>query len=130
MLHLLAFHLPFIDQSAVLLILGLLIFGKRLPEVGRSLGKGIVEFKRGIKGIEDEVEAASSMPVAPPPPVLTQQTTAQPAYKYDPHTGQPIQPPAQPAMKFDPYTGKPLTPGAVPTVVEAEMVDAGSHTPV
>lgn len=38
---------------------GLLIFGRRLPEVGRSLGKGIVEFKRGLRGIEDEVEEAT-----------------------------------------------------------------------
>ena len=39
---------------------GLLIFGRRLPEVGRSLGKGIVEFKRGLRGIEDEVEDATN----------------------------------------------------------------------
>jgi sec-independent protein translocase protein TatA len=41
---------------------GLLIFGKRLPEVGRGLGKSIVEFKRGLKGIEDDVEDVSSAP--------------------------------------------------------------------
>ena len=35
---------------------GLLLFGKRLPEVGKSLGKGIVEFKKGLKGIEDDME--------------------------------------------------------------------------
>jgi sec-independent protein translocase protein TatA len=35
-------------------IIALLLFGKRLPEVARSLGKGITEFKRGIKGVEDE----------------------------------------------------------------------------
>lgn len=41
----------------ILLIMSamLLLFGKRLPEVGRSLGRGLVEFKRGLKGIEDEV---------------------------------------------------------------------------
>ncbi len=44
----------------LILVLGLLIFGKRLPEVGKSLGKGIVEFKKGLKGVEDEVEQASS----------------------------------------------------------------------
>ena len=44
---------------------GLLLFGKRLPEVGRSLGKGIIEFKKGIKGIEDEVESESSKPSLP-----------------------------------------------------------------
>jgi sec-independent protein translocase protein TatA len=46
---------------------GLLLFGKRLPEVGRSLGKGIIEFKKGLKGIEEEVEAESSKPSLPPP---------------------------------------------------------------
>ncbi len=56
----LAFFLPGGPEWIVLLVLGLLIFGRRLPEVGRSLGRGIVEFKRGIKGIEDEVEDESS----------------------------------------------------------------------
>jgi sec-independent protein translocase protein TatA len=56
----LAFGLPGGSEWIILLVLGLLIFGRRLPEVGRSLGKGIVEFKRGIKGIEDEIEDESS----------------------------------------------------------------------
>ena len=59
---LLGFIWPGGTEWVILLILGLLIFGRRLPEVGRSLGKGIVEFKRGIKGIEDEVEEESSRP--------------------------------------------------------------------
>lgn len=33
--------------------LGLLIFGRRLPEVGRSIGKTIVEFKKGMREIEE-----------------------------------------------------------------------------
>ena len=37
-----------------LLILGVLLFGRKLPELGRSLGKGIVEFKKGLKGLEDD----------------------------------------------------------------------------
>jgi sec-independent protein translocase protein TatA len=32
----------------------LLLFGSRLPSVMRSLGQGIVEFKRGVQGIEDD----------------------------------------------------------------------------
>jgi sec-independent protein translocase protein TatA len=36
-------------------IVGLLIFGKRLPEVARSLGKSVVEFKKGLKAVEDEI---------------------------------------------------------------------------
>ncbi len=42
--------------------IGLLLFGRRLPEVGRGLGRSIVEFRKGIKGIEDEIEAESSKP--------------------------------------------------------------------
>ncbi len=38
--------------------LGVLLFGRKLPEVGRYLGKGIVEFKKGMKGLEDEVDGA------------------------------------------------------------------------
>src|SRR5262245_36077701 len=49
-------------EWVVLLVLGLLIFGRRLPEVGRNLGKGIVEFKKGIKGLEEEIEEESSRP--------------------------------------------------------------------
>ncbi len=40
----------------IILIVALLIFGKRLPEVMKSMGRGIVEFKKGVKGVEDEVE--------------------------------------------------------------------------
>lgn len=35
----------------------LLLFGSRLPKVMRSLGEGIVEFKRGVQGIEDAPHA-------------------------------------------------------------------------
>ena len=61
----LAFGLPGHGEWIILPILGLLIFGRRLPEVGRSIGRSIVEFKRGIKGIEDEVEDESSKPSHP-----------------------------------------------------------------
>jgi len=48
-----------------LLILGaivLLLFGSRLPKVMRSLGEGIVEFKRGVQGIEDSGAPAPHEP--------------------------------------------------------------------
>jgi len=42
----------------MLIVMGIavLLFGKRLPEVGRSLGKGIVEFKKGLTGVGDEFD--------------------------------------------------------------------------
>ncbi|MDP1661551.1 MAG: twin-arginine translocase TatA/TatE family subunit [Phycisphaerales bacterium] len=47
-------------EWAVILIIALLLFGKRLPEVGKSLGKGIVEFKKGLKGVEDDIDQRSA----------------------------------------------------------------------
>ena len=39
-------------------IVAILLFGRRLPEVGRSLGLGIVELKKGLRGVTDEIESA------------------------------------------------------------------------
>jgi sec-independent protein translocase protein TatA len=49
-------------EIIVILVIALLLFGKRLPEVGRSLGKGIVEFKKGIQGVEDDVKSEDYRP--------------------------------------------------------------------
>ena len=52
----------FLDPSpTTLLILGalaVLLFGERLPEVARSVGKGFMEFKKGMQGIEQEIRTA------------------------------------------------------------------------
>lgn len=46
-------------EMLIVLGIGVLLFGRRLPEIGRSIGKGIVEFKRGIKDINDDIEDES-----------------------------------------------------------------------
>lgn len=49
-----------------MLIIGviiLLLFGNRLPSVMRSLGQGVVEFKKGIEGVEDDIRDAGSKKV-------------------------------------------------------------------
>jgi sec-independent protein translocase protein TatA len=47
---------PGLPELLIVAAIILLLFGNRLPGVMRSLGRGIVEFKKGVKGIEDEVE--------------------------------------------------------------------------
>jgi sec-independent protein translocase protein TatA len=46
-----------------LLLLGLvvlLIFGNRLPSVMRSLGQGVVEFKKGLQDIQEDVKTTTN----------------------------------------------------------------------
>jgi len=52
-----AFWTPGPWELALVLIVALVIFGRRLPEVGRSLGQGLVEFKKGLKGVKDEMDS-------------------------------------------------------------------------
>src|SRR5437660_12438600 len=58
-------------EIIVLMVIGVLLFGRKLPEVGRYLGKGIVEFKKGIKGLEDDVvDNPTSLTRQEAPPTL------------------------------------------------------------
>jgi sec-independent protein translocase protein TatA len=46
-------------EIILLLLLALLLFGaKRLPEIGRSLGRGMREFKDSVSGKDDDDEPA------------------------------------------------------------------------
>ena len=86
MLHTLAISMPGPFEWIIIAGIGLLIFGKRLPEVGRSLGKGIVEFKKGLKSVEDDVVQVDDAPA--PRKAISQGA----AYKFDPYTGKPLDP--------------------------------------
>jgi len=54
----LAFGMPGPVEWAIILGIGLLIFGRRLPEVGKGLGKSIFEFKKGLSEGKREYEDA------------------------------------------------------------------------
>ncbi|MBI1826716.1 MAG: twin-arginine translocase TatA/TatE family subunit [Planctomycetes bacterium] len=43
-------------ELVVILVIALLIFGKRLPDVARSMGKAIVEFKKGIRDVNTDID--------------------------------------------------------------------------
>jgi sec-independent protein translocase protein TatA len=40
-------------ELLVILVVGLLLFGRQLPTLARSLGKGVTEFKKGLDGFEE-----------------------------------------------------------------------------
>lgn len=59
-------------ELMVVAFVSLLIFGNRLPSVMRSLGKSVTEFKKGVAGIEEDIDqAVTAEPVekkpTPPP---------------------------------------------------------------
>ena len=74
-------------ELMILLIVLLLIFGaKRLPEMGRSLGKGMREFKDSVTGVEDAVSGTTTTTTPPPPAELAAAST-EPSTK----TGEPAE---------------------------------------
>jgi sec-independent protein translocase protein TatA len=92
-------------EMLVLMAVAVLLFGKRLPEVGRSLGKGIIEFKKGLRGFEDELDLTSTSGPAPRTrrnEELPRPTTAGSDYsessvpKFEPPTTPPV-----PQMEYD-----------------------------
>jgi sec-independent protein translocase protein TatA len=46
-------------EIIVVALVILLLFGNRLPGLMRSLGQGVVEFKKGVQGIEEDDEAGT-----------------------------------------------------------------------
>jgi sec-independent protein translocase protein TatA len=85
-------------EILIILGIGVLLFGRKLPEVGRYLGKGIVEFKKGMKGMEDDIDASTN--VAPRTDSLSMQTPPAPPQrvttsvpKFEDNTGSITTPP-------------------------------------
>ena len=48
-------------EVVVVLVIGLLLFGNRLPSMARSLGKTIVDFKKETTALTDEIRGPSKL---------------------------------------------------------------------
>jgi sec-independent protein translocase protein TatA len=74
----------------IVLVIGVLLFGKNLPNVGRSLGKSLMEFKKGLNDIKREVDVASYEQ-----PASKRAVKQYAADDYDEPTAPKFEPPAQ-----------------------------------
>lgn len=84
------------QEMLIILVVVLIIFGpKRLPDLAKSLGKGIAEFKKASeevrKGIDDAMQEGEAEETAPP--ATPDQSAATPG-EPPPSTGEPPEPPA------------------------------------
>jgi sec-independent protein translocase protein TatA len=89
-------------EVLIVLVIGVLLFGKNLPAVGRQLGKGLMEFKKGLNDIKREVDVATYAE-----PSSTRTTPRYTPDDYDEPTAPKFEPPAQ-----EPYEPPAREPGA------------------
>ena len=101
-------------ELMVVAFIALLLFGKRLPEVMRSLGKGVTEFKKGMSGIEDEFNRSmygqNQQPTYHDParPVPIEERPELTAPKFQPPTTAPTQAPTQQQPQVQPQPTNPV----------------------
>jgi sec-independent protein translocase protein TatA len=80
-------------QMLILGAIAVLIFGDRLPEVAKSVGKGIMEFKKGLQGLQDELTSAMNS-ADETAPALTHSESA--VEDYEEATAPKFEPPPSP----------------------------------
>jgi len=84
-------------------VIAVLVFGKRLPEVARTVGKGLAELQKGLQGIQNEITNAATgegRPVAATTVYHHESDDVEEATapKFEPPPGPP-RPPIQPAQQ-------------------------------
>jgi sec-independent protein translocase protein TatA len=77
-------------EMAIIMIVAVLLFGKRLPEVGRNLGKGIIEFKKGLRGLEDEFDGSKPAASSRSEPYRPREEPVASVPKFEPPSAPPV----------------------------------------
>lgn len=94
-----------VPELVLILIIGLIVFGPgKLPEMGRTLGKGIREFRKASNALSQAINAPEQPAQPPVPP-------AQPAAQAP---AAPVQPAAPASAPVQPAAPAPAQPAASP----------------
>jgi sec-independent protein translocase protein TatA len=113
-MNMLAFGAPGPSEWVLILVIVLVLFGaKKLPELARSLGQSMNEFRKAREDFDKELHAAGNevKGAATQPPLQSQQPY-QPAPNQQPYQPQqnPPQQPSQPAAQQNPPSQQPTQP--------------------
>jgi sec-independent protein translocase protein TatA len=95
-------------------ILAVLLYGKDLPTVSRSLGKSFIEFKRGLDGVRSEFNSQISDITSTSPSNTSSSSKSKTSY----HSDDEYDPPTSP--KFEPPTSEPASAESVAEKSSAE----------
>jgi len=66
-------------EMIILFVVALLLFGKRLPEVAKTVGKGVADFKKGLAGIDDHLRTSVHSPYQSSHPSSSAPPSSRPA---------------------------------------------------
>ncbi|MDX1963428.1 MAG: twin-arginine translocase TatA/TatE family subunit [Pirellulales bacterium] len=89
-------------EMVVIGVIAVLLFGKNLPSVGRSLGRSFVEFKKGLSGIQEQINSAVN-----DTPAANRSSGYRSSDDYQEPTAPRFEPPATKNSDFSPPTGEP-----------------------
>ena len=91
------------QEMLIVLVIGVLLFGKNLPNIGRTLGKGLMEFKKGLSDLKAEVDIASFTSGTPSTSSPTRVESRYNSEDFDEPTAPKFEPPTQaPTVAADP----------------------------
>ena len=117
-------------EIAFIAILALLLFGpKKLPEIGRTLGRGMAEFRRATDELKRSINTELALDESPVPPVLRARRLEDPVEQ--PVTAAPV--PGEAPQLTEPRAATPFPAAAEPVaepvqpVAEAAPVPAASE---
>ena len=125
-----------VPEIAFILVLALLIFGpKKLPEIGRTLGKGMAEFRKATNELKRSVNTELALEETPGPPQLHSRRLEMELPSLSPGMEPPVEPPPLTEARM-PYTAPATSamsaisapvpvaePDIVPVAVPSDLVD-------
>ena len=96
-----------LPEIAFIFLLALLIFGpKKLPEIGRTLGKGMAEFRKATNELKRSINTELALEESPIPPALHPRRFEDSAAAHR-ETVEPPAEPMTPAPLAEPVTAEP-----------------------